>query len=145
MRIPTRHATTDVFLTLLLIILVAAISVLSGCVAPTPGPVEPEPDPPPVVLTPVSAGELFGRDYSKRLAITCRSLSERAAGGEFTSLAELNDEWIRLSGADRVAAQSAIVASMNAVLIDETGELPGDVAAELFAELARGFEAGGKP
>lgn len=123
--------------------LIAAFALVSlaGCLDSSTNPVIPEPLPKPPA-TPTAAAAEFGRDYSRRLATTATELANRAEAGEFASLADLNDEWVRMSKTDREAAQSAIVESMNAALVDETGKQPGSVAAGLFRELASGFTKG---
>jgi len=137
-----RQTTVEAFASLVLLIVVLALSLLAGCLPPAPKPVDPKPDPPPVVLTPTAAAEAFGRDYSKRLAVTCQALSVRAAAGDFETLADLNDEWVNQSKADRLAAQQVLIDAMNKTLTDDAGEKPGTVAAELFEQLANGFTKG---
>jgi hypothetical protein len=131
-----------------LFVFVLILGMLSGCVPPAPRPVNPDDPVTPIVspepLTPRVASAAFGADLSRRLSATSADLASRAAAGEFASLADLNDEWVRRVAADVSASKRPIVEAMNATLVDETGEQPGDVAAGLFRELANGFEKGAK-
>ena len=125
-------------------LLLTLLILSTGCLQPNPGPVNPnpEPDPLPVVLTPEAAASVFARQYSAALAETSSDLAKRSAAGEFETLADLNDEWVTRSKADRLAAQQAVIDAMNKTLIDERGEKPGTAAATLFEELAQGFRKG---
>ena len=125
------------------------VSCFSGCLPSGPTPVSPVDPVAPIVApepsNPREASAEFGRGLSKRLSATSADLATRAAAGEFASLADLNDEWVSRVAADVSASKGPIVAAMNATLLDSTGEQPGDVAAELFRQLATGFEKGSEP
>lgn len=119
---------------------------LVGCLAPVApiDPVDPVDPITPAPLTPHEASSAFGADLSNRLSVTSAELATRAAAGEFASLEALNDEWVDRVAADIAASKRPVVAAMNDTLLDSTGEQPGDVAADLFRQLATGFAKGAR-
>jgi hypothetical protein len=138
---PARDA---IAVSILIVIAIATTILTAGCLDSGPPPVDPvDPIVAPTPATPRDASAAFGADLSKRLSATSAELATRAAAGEFASLEELNDVWVKRVAADIAASKKPIVESMNATLLDATGEQPGDVAAALFRQLATGFAKGG--
>jgi hypothetical protein len=130
----------------LILIAIATTILTAGCL--DPGPITPVDPVGPIVrptpATPRAASSAFGADLSKRLSVTSAELATRAAAGEFASLEALSDEWVERVAADIAAAKRPVVAAMNNTLLDATGEQPGDVAADLFRQLATGFAKGSR-
>lgn len=145
-----RQTTVEAFASLVLLIVVLALSLLAGCLPPAPKPVDPKPDPPPVVLTPERAAHRFASEYSLRLSDAARTLAEDLKADEgrdeaakkYPDLVAVNDEWIKKSTDARLKSQQVLIDAMNSTLTDPTGEKPGTVAATLFEQLANGFKKG---